>query len=57
MTSAPANASAMPARARRLTRSPRNNPASSATKIGPVLTSRLAVPAVTVSSPALSSNW
>jgi hypothetical protein len=57
MTAVPARATALPAHCRRPGRSPRNAAASRLAKTGAVATSRLAVPAGTTRSPALSSSW
>ena len=62
ISAVPASATALPAqcwlaRWRRLARSPRNATASRLAYTGAVATSRLAVPAGTTRSPALSSNW
>ena len=53
----PASATALPAQRRPLDRSPRNATASRLAYTGAVATSRLAVPAGTTRSPALSSSW
>ena len=62
ISAVPASATALPAqcrltRCRPLDRSPRNATASRLEYTGAVATSRLAVPAGTTRSPALSSNW
>ena len=62
ISAVPASATALPAqcwlaRCRRDDRSPRNATASRLAYTGAVATSRLAVPAGTTRSPALSSNW
>ena len=62
ISAVPASATALPAqcwlaRCRLLARSPRNATASRLAYTGAVATSRLAVPAGTTRSPALSSSW
>jgi hypothetical protein len=57
MTAAPAKPSATPLQPSADSRSPSSAAASSAVKIGATLTSRLAVAAGTVTSPALRKTW
>jgi len=57
ISAVPASATALPVQRRPLDRSPRNATASRLEYTGAVATSRLAVPAGTTRSPALSSNW
>ena len=57
ISAVPASATALPAQRRRVACSPRNATASRLAYTGAVATSRLAVPADTTRSPALSSNW
>ena len=57
ISAVPASATALPAQRRPLDRSPRNATASRLEYTGAVATSRLAVPAGTTRSPALSSSW
>jgi hypothetical protein len=57
ISAVPASATALPAQRRLLARSPRNATASRPAYTGAVATSRLAVPAGTTRSPALSSSW
>ena len=57
ISAVPASATALPAQRLRLDRSPRNATASRLAYTGAVATSRLAVPAGTTRSPALSSSW
>jgi len=62
ISAVPASATALPAQCwlapgRRVARSPRNATASRLAYTGAVATSRLAVPAGTTRSPALSSSW
>ena len=57
ISAVPASATALPAQRRRLDRSPRNATASRLAYTGAVATSKLAVPAGTTRSPALSSSW
>ncbi len=57
ISAVPASATALPAQRRRVDRSPRNATASRLAYTGAVATSRLAVPAGTTRSPALSSSW
>ena len=57
ISAVPASATALPAQRRRDARSPRNATASRLAYTGAVATSRLAVPAGTTRSPALSSSW
>ena len=57
ISAVPASATALPAQRRRVARSPRNATASRLAYTGAVATSRLAVPAGTTRSPALSSSW
>ena len=57
ISAVPASATALPAQRLREDRSPRNATASRLAYTGAVATSRLAVPAGTTRSPALSSSW
>ena len=57
ISAVPASATALPAQRRRVACSPRNATASRLAYTGAVATSRLAVPAGTTRSPALSSSW
>ena len=57
MSAAPAKPSATPHQPIAVSRSPSSVAASSAVKIGATLTSRLAVAAGTVTSPALRRTW
>ena len=57
ISAVPASATALPAQRRRVACSPRNANASRLAYTGAVATSRLAVPAGTTRSPALSSSW
>jgi hypothetical protein len=57
ISTVPPSATALPAHRRRLARSPRKSTASRLAYTGAVATSRLAVPAGTTRSPALSSSW
>ncbi|MGW3404735.1 hypothetical protein [Streptomyces zhihengii] len=56
-TAAPASATTLPRTMLRLTRSLRNRLPSSTLKAGTIAISRLAVPAVTFTSPQLSRSW
>ena len=57
ISAVPASATALPAQRLAVDRSPRNATASRLAYTGAVATSRLAVPAGTTRSPALSSSW
>ena len=57
ISAVPASATALPPQRRRVACSPRNATASRLAYTGAVATSRLAVPAGTTRSPALSSSW